>query len=109
VLYLVLGCLVDTLSMLLLTLPFIYPVIKAAGIDPIYFGILVVVFIELGAITPPVGMNLFATVAASGGRVSMREILNGITPFVLLNVLMLVLFIVFPEIIQWLPHQMMRR
>lgn len=109
VLYLVLGCLVDTLSMLLLTLPFIYPVIKAAGIDPIYFGILVVVFIELGAITPPVGMNLFATVAASGGRVSMRQILKGITPFVLLNVLMLALFIVFPQIIQWLPHQMTRR
>ncbi len=108
-LYLVLGCLVDTLSMLLLTLPFVYPVIKAVGIDPIYFGILVVVFIELGAITPPVGMNLFATVAAAEGRVTMEQILRGISPFILLNVIVLALFLAFPQIVQWLPQQMMGR
>jgi tripartite ATP-independent transporter DctM subunit len=107
-LYLVLGCIVDTLSMLLLTVPFVYPVIKSAGIDPIYFGILLVVYIELGAITPPVGMNLFATVAASDGGVSTDQILRGITPFVLLNIVVLGLFLVFPEIIQWLPQQMVR-
>jgi TRAP-type C4-dicarboxylate transport system permease large subunit len=95
--------------MILLTVPFVYPVIKAAGIDPIYFGILLVVFIELGAITPPVGMNLFATVAASDGRVSMEQILRGISPFVLLNVVMLGIFLVFPQIIQWLPQQMAQR
>jgi tripartite ATP-independent transporter DctM subunit len=107
-LYLVLGCLVDTLSMLLLTVPFVYPVIKGAGIDPIYFGILLVVYIELGAITPPVGMNLFATVAASDGGVSIDQILRGITPFILLNIVVLSLFLVFPEIITWLPQQMVR-
>jgi TRAP-type C4-dicarboxylate transport system permease large subunit len=83
-------------------------VIKAAGIDPIYFGILLVVYIELGAITPPVGMNLFATVAASDGGVSIDQILRGIMPFILLNVVVLGLFLVFPEIIQWLPRQMER-
>jgi len=106
--YLVLGCLIDTLSMLLLTVPFVYPVIKAAGIDPIYFGILLVIFIELAAISPPVGMNLFATVAASDGHVSMHQILRGISPFILLNILMLGLFLLFPQIIQWLPQQMVR-
>jgi tripartite ATP-independent transporter DctM subunit len=109
VLYLILGCLVDTLSMLLLTLPFVYPVIKAAGIDPIYFGILVVVYVELGAITPPVGMNLFATVAASDGRVSMEQIIRGITPFILFNVLLLGIFMIFPQIITWVPQTMMGR
>lgn len=109
ILYLILGCLVDTLSMLLLTLPFVYPLIKAAGIDPIYFGILVVVFIELGAITPPVGMNLFATVAASDGQIKMEHILRGISPFIVLNVIMLALFIVFPQLITWVPQQMMAR
>jgi len=107
-LYLILGSLVDTLSMILLTVPFVYPVIKGAGIDPIYFGILLVVYIELGAITPPVGMNLFATVAASDGGVSMDQILRGITPFILLNVVVLGLFLVVPEIITWLPQQMVR-
>jgi C4-dicarboxylate transporter DctM subunit len=108
-LYLILGCLIDTLSMILLTVPFVYPVIKATGIDPIYFGILLVVFIELGAITPPVGMNLFATVAASDGRVSMEQILRSISPFVALNVAMLGIFLIFPQIIQWLPQQMVQR
>jgi TRAP-type C4-dicarboxylate transport system permease large subunit len=88
--------------------PFVYPIIKAAGIDPIYFGILLVVFIELAAITPPVGLNLFATVAASEGRLSITQILRGILPFILLNVVMLGIFLVFPQIIQWLPQQMIR-
>jgi len=108
VVYLILGCLVDTLSVILLTVPFVHPVIKAAGIDPIYFGILLVIFIELAAITPPVGLNLFATVAASDGQLSMSQILRGITPFIVLNLLILAVFLAFPEIVQWLPQQMSR-
>jgi tripartite ATP-independent transporter DctM subunit len=107
--YIALGCLIDTLSMLLLTLPFVFPVIHAAGIDPIYFGVLVVVFIELGAITPPIGMNLFATVAAADGQVTIEQIMRGIAPFVLVNVILLALFLAFPGLIQWLPHTMMMR
>jgi tripartite ATP-independent transporter DctM subunit len=106
--YLVLGCLVDTLSVILLTVPFVHPVIKAAGIDPIYFGILLVIFIELAAITPPVGLNLFATVAASDGQLSMSQILRGISPFILLNLVMLAIFLAFPQLVQWLPQQMTR-
>ncbi|MEJ8572983.1 TRAP transporter large permease [Microbaculum marinum] len=107
--YIALGCLIDTLSMLLLTLPFVFPVIHAAGIDPIYFGVLVVVFIELGAITPPIGMNLFATVAAADGRVTIEEIIRGVWPFIVVNVILLALFIAFPVLITWLPGQMMMR
>jgi tripartite ATP-independent transporter DctM subunit len=108
-LYIALGCLIDTLSMLLLTLPFVFPVIDAAHIDPIYFGILVVVFIELGAITPPIGMNLFATVAASDGRITIEQIMRGIAPFIVVNVVLLALFLAVPSLITWLPRQMMMR
>lgn len=109
VFYIILGCLIDTLSMLLITLPFVFPIVQAVGIDPIYFGILVVVFVELGAITPPVGMNLFATASASGGLVTLEQMLRGITPFVILNILVLALFVAFPDIITWLPNQMIQR
>ena len=104
--YIVLGCLVDALSMLLVTLPFVFPIIKAAGIDPIWFGILVVQFLEIGAITPPVGLNLFATVSASDRMVTIEQVIRGITPFILLNLLFLALFIGFPSIVTWLPAKM---
>ncbi len=58
-LYIILGCFMDGVSMLLVTMPFVFPIIKQAGIDPIFFGILVIAFIEIGAITPPIGLNLF--------------------------------------------------
>jgi tripartite ATP-independent transporter DctM subunit len=104
--YIVLGCLMDGLSLQLVTVPFVYPVIVAAGIDPIYFGILIIVVIEIGAITPPVGLNLFATVSASDGLLTFDEIVRGILPFVILNIAMLGLFIMFPALITWIPSHM---
>lgn len=104
--YIVLGCLMDGLSMLLVSLPFVYPVIVAAGIDPIYFGIFIIVVIEIGAITPPVGLNLFATVSASDGALTLDELMRGILPFVLLNIAFLLLFIFFPGLITWVPERM---
>lgn len=104
--YVLLGCFVDALSMLLVTLPFVFPIIMAAGIDPIWFGIMVVQFLEIGAITPPVGLNLFATVSASDGAVTLEDVIRGIVPFILLNFLFLALFIAFPALVTWLPAQM---
>jgi tripartite ATP-independent transporter DctM subunit len=104
--YIVLGCLMDGLSLQLVTVPFVFPVIVAAGIDPIYFGILIIVVIEIGAITPPVGLNLFATVSASEGMLTLDEIIKGILPFVILNIAMLALFIFVPALITWVPAQM---
>jgi len=106
VMYIVLGCLTDAISMLIVTLPFVFPIISKAGIDPIWFGILCVQLLEIGAITPPVGLNLYATVSASNGTVSMDEIIAGIVPFVMLNLLILAALVAFPQIALWLPSQM---
>lgn len=105
-LYIVLGCFMDGVSMLLVTMPFVFPIVQNAGIDPVYFGILVIAFIEIGAITPPIGLNLFATAGAGKGMITMTDILRGILPFVALNVIALLIFILFPEVVLWLPSHM---
>lgn len=104
--YIVLGCITDAISMLIVTLPFVFPIAKAAGLDPIWFGILCVQLLEIGAITPPVGLNLYATVSASNGTVSMEEIVEGIVPFVALNLVILAALVAFPGVVTWLPAQM---
>jgi C4-dicarboxylate transporter, DctM subunit len=105
-LYVVMGCFMEGLSLQLVTIPFVYPIIVAAGIDPIFFGILVIIIIEIGAITPPVGLNLFATVGASEGMLRIEDIVRGIVPFVLFNVFLLVTFIMFPQLVLWIPNNM---
>lgn len=104
--YVVLGCFMEGLSMQLVTIPFVFPIVMSAGVDPIFFGIIMIVLIEIGAITPPIGLNLFATVGASDGQLRIEDIARGILPFVLLNVALLVLFVMFPQIVMWLPNQM---
>lgn len=106
--YLVLGCFIDSTSMMIVTLPFLFPLAQAARIDPIWYGILVIQLIEISTITPPVGMNLFATVAAADGLVSMDDVLRGILPFVVLSCAVLGLLILFPSIALWLPNQMVK-
>jgi tripartite ATP-independent transporter DctM subunit len=106
VMYIILGCLTDAISMLIVTLPFVFPIVTKAGMDPIWFGILCVQLLEIGAITPPVGLNLYATVSASNGTVSMEEIVEGIIPFVVLNIVILAVLVAFPQISLWLPSQM---
>jgi tripartite ATP-independent transporter DctM subunit len=108
VVYAVLGCFVDGTSMMIITIPFLFPLSRAAQIDPIWFGILIVQLVELGALTPPVGMNLFATVSASEGLVTLEDVIRGITPFLILNILMIVLLIAFPSLALWLPGQMIK-
>ena len=106
VVYLILGCLIDSLSIMIVTMPIAYPLLKPLGIDPIWFGVLVVKLIELSTITPPVGLNLFAVLSASEGRVSTRQIYIGVMPFVLIELVVLAVLIAFPELSLWLPAQM---
>lgn len=106
VLYLMLGCFVDSTSMMIVTLPFLFPLSQAAGIDPIWYGILVIQLVEISAITPPVGLNLFATVSAAEGQVSLEDVIRGIAPFLLLSVGVLVLLMAFPQLSLWLPNRM---
>mgnify|MGYP003708021757 CR=1 FL=1 len=68
ILYIVLGCFLDTTSMMIVTLPFLFPVVTALDINPIWFGIVLVKLIEISVVTPPVGINLFAVLGAVGGR-----------------------------------------
>lgn len=104
--YIILGCFMEGLSLQLVTIPFVYPIVTAAVIDPIFFGIMIIIIIEIGAITPPVGLNLFATVGASEGVLRIEDIVRGILPFVVLNVVLLLIIILFPELILWLPNNM---
>jgi tripartite ATP-independent transporter DctM subunit len=107
--YLILGCVIDTTSMMIVTLPFVFPVIKQAGIDPIWFGILLVKLVEIAVMTPPVGLNLFAVVAAGREYVTIEDLIRGIWPFIVLELFILVVLIAFPQISLWLPDRMWAR
>lgn len=103
--YVVLGCFLDALSMILLTVPFIFPLADALGFDPIWFGILIVTVAEIGLITPPVGMNLFVIQGTVPG-LGQGTIVRGIVPFILADVVRLALLVGFPALALWLPSQM---
>ncbi len=105
--YLLLGMFIDPLSMLVMTVPFIHPVVVSYGLDPIWFGVILCKMIEIAVITPPVGLNLFAVVSASEGRVSITDLYYGILPFVLIELVVLTILIMFPAISTWLPATMM--
>jgi tripartite ATP-independent transporter DctM subunit len=104
--YVVLGMFIDPLSMQVMTLPFAYPIITALGFDGIWFGVIVVKLVEIAVLTPPVGMNLFAVVGASEGKVSLADTYRGILPFVLIEVVILMVLVAFPQMVTWLPDQM---
>ena len=103
-LYTVLGCLVESIGMIVITVPLLYPVILKYGIDPIWFGILLVLFIELGQITPPVGINLFVIQSIWNGKLS--DVVAGTIPFHLLMFAMVGVLILWPALALWLPAVM---
>ena len=105
-LYLVLGMFVDPISIMVMTLPFLFPVSQAMGIDPIWFGVIVVKLVEIAVISPPVGMNLFAVVSASEGEVETKDVFVGILPFIVAEVVCLALIFAFPAIATFLPDSM---
>ena len=102
-LYLLLGCLVDTLAMVLLTVPIFFPIVTHLGFDPIWFGVIVVMVAELGLITPPVGMNLFV-IKGMVPEVRLPAIYRGILPFVVAQILLLLTIFLAPQIALWLPE-----
>jgi tripartite ATP-independent transporter DctM subunit len=103
--YLVLGCLMDALAMIILTVPIIFPVIVALGFDPIWFGVLIVMVVELGLIHPPVGMNIFV-IKSVVEDVKISTIFYGVMPFIITDLLRLTILIIFPSIALFLPSQM---
>lgn len=96
----------EELSVMIIMLPILFPLVTGLGFDPVWFGIVMIVWLEMGFITPPVGINLFVIQGVARGS-SMRDIAVGSTPFVLLMILLVVILFLFPDLALWLPRQMM--
>jgi C4-dicarboxylate transporter, DctM subunit len=105
VMYLVLGCLMDAMAMIILTVPIIFPLVTALGFDPIWFGVIIVMTVELGLIHPPVGMIVFV-IKSVIGDINFSTIFYGVIPFILTDLLRLIILITFPIIALWLPSHM---
>ncbi len=103
ILYVILGMFMDPLGIMLLTLPVVVPVIKNAGYDLVWFGVIMVKYLEIGMITPPVGLNVFVLKAAIGDAAKLEEIFKGIAWFFVMDIITVSLMIVYPEICTWLP------
>ncbi len=104
-LYFVLGAMLDVFGMLVLTIPFVFPVVTELGIDPVWFGVFVVIMAELALITPPIGANVFI-MRRVAPEVPMEEIFLGVFPFVIGELGVLVMLIAFPDLALWLVEQM---
>lgn len=105
--YLVMGCFLEGFSMMVLTMPIFFPVITGLGFDPIWFGVIVVIAMEMGLITPPVGVNVFI-VKSVAPRVPIGEIFIGVAPFLAAMLLMIVLLAALPELALYLPNRMIQ-
>jgi C4-dicarboxylate transporter, DctM subunit len=103
--YVVLGTVMEELTMVLLTIPLFFPIVTALGFDPVWFGVLIVMIVQIGLISPPVGMNLFVLNALLPG-VGLAAIFRGCWPFVLVMIFVLGLLIAFPQLSLWLPSLM---
>jgi C4-dicarboxylate transporter DctM subunit len=102
---LIMGCLLDPMAIMVILLPIVFPIVMKLGFDPVWFGIVVTINVEMGMITPPVGLNLFI-LKASVQEVTMRDIVRGALPFVLLVMVGLALVMIFPSLATWLPGRM---
>jgi C4-dicarboxylate transporter DctM subunit len=99
--YLVLGCIMDQIAILFLTVPVVLPLIISLGFDPIWFGIIVIVTAEVGLVTPPVGLNVFVVSAYS--KIPVKDVFIGVTPHVIAHLFIILLLCVFPSLVLWLP------
>ena len=105
ILYLFLGMVMNIIPMIMVTLPIIFPSIVAMGFDPIWFGVVMVIMMEMGQISPPVGINVFV-IAAVAKDVPMERIFKGIIPFIAVEVAVIILLVLFPKIALFLPNLM---
>ena len=106
VLFTILGCFIEPIAIMVMTLPIMFPVMKAAGFDPIWLGVIAVKLAEIGVLTPPVGLNVFVVKSSSPIPVTLGQAFAGVTPFIVLDFLSLGLYVIFPEMITWLPNLM---
>jgi C4-dicarboxylate transporter, DctM subunit len=105
VLYLIGGAIFDEIALMILTLPFVYPLIESMGYDPIWWGIINVVVIELGMIIPPLGINVFV-LQGIARDIPLTTIYRGVAPFIAADLVRLAVLILFPPLALWLPTQL---
>lgn len=103
--YIIMGCFIDAMAMLLLTIPAFFPVIVSLGYDPIWFGVIVTMAMGMAAITPPVGMSVYV-IAGIDRDVSMQNLFRAVMPFFIIEVIFTVLIVFFPQIVLWLPRKL---
>lgn len=106
IVYLLLGAIIDSISIMILTIPLFHPVIQSMGYDPFWFAVVSVLSIEMGLITPPFGMVVFAMKASLGESVTVEEIFRGVFPWLLMMVIALLIICLFPPLSTYLPHKM---
>lgn len=104
VLYTILGCLVESVGMIVITVPLLFPLLPQFGIDPVWFGIILVVFVELGQISPPIGINLYVVQAMWNGKLS--DVVMGTIPFHIIMLVLLFMLVAWPQLALWLPGRM---
>jgi C4-dicarboxylate transporter DctM subunit len=105
VILLAMGCLLDPMAIMVISLPIIFPIVTHLGFDPVWFGIVVTINVEMGMITPPVGLNLFILKGSVPG-ITMKDIVVGSLPFLILLMLGLIIIMLFPSLATWLPGRM---
>jgi TRAP-type C4-dicarboxylate transport system permease large subunit len=105
VILLMMGCLLDPMAIMVISLPIIFPIVTQLGFDPVWFGIIVTINVEMGMITPPVGLNLFILKGSVPG-VTMKDIVCGSLPFLVLLMIGLGVIMLFPPLATWLPGRM---
>jgi C4-dicarboxylate transporter DctM subunit len=101
--YLILGCFFDGLSMMIMTLPIVFPLMTSLGFDPVWLGVVITIMIEIGMLTPPVGMNLFVLTGITRGEVELGEAARASAPFWIAMLVGTAILTVFPSIVTWLP------
>jgi tripartite ATP-independent transporter DctM subunit len=106
---LALGCFIDQVSMMLLTLPFFMPLVQHYGYDPVWFGVLYLIAMQLGLLTPPFGMLLFTMKGVAPKQITMAQIFRAVTPYVLIGLVMLAVVMLFPGLAVWLPNTLLNR
>ena len=106
IIYVILGMFLDPLGLLLLTLPVLLPMFEGLGLDLVWFGVLVVKFLEIGLLTPPVGFNVYVIKSVVGDKIPLETIFRGVGWFLACEVVVVILLVAFPEISLYLPSTM---
>ena len=105
--FLVLGMFMDTMSILVITTPLLYPIVEALGISAIWYAVIIVKLMEIAVVSPPVGLNLFAVLAATDQKVTIGDLYKGVLPFIIFDLITIGLLFLFPAIATWMPENMM--